>query len=108
VTHDIPHDLSPELAQLAARKAVEAYGERFAKFSFSSRWVKDDHVEIHFSVKGVNLDGTMRVLPSKMTLDLEVPFLFRIFRGKAVEIIDREARTWIDRARRGELVPTAD
>ena len=36
-------------------------------------------------------------------LDLDVPFVFRLFKSKAVEVIEREVRVWIDKAKRGEL-----
>jgi hypothetical protein len=32
-----------------------------------------------------------------------VPLVFRPFRGKALEIIEREARVWLEKAKKGEL-----
>jgi hypothetical protein len=91
-------------ARAAARKAVEAYGQRFQDYSFTARWVRDDRVELGFVVAGRRLEGAMEVLPSRLELELDVPFIFRPFRGTAISIIEREAVAWLDRAKAGELV----
>jgi hypothetical protein len=107
VKHDIRHDLDMDTAKLAARKAVEAYGERFADYDFRSRWVDDTLVELSFAVAGKRLDGNMRVRSDALALSLDVPFVFRVFKNRAIDIIEREARKWIDRARNGELSESA-
>ena len=48
----------------------------------------------HFHIK---IDGP------EVYVQLEVPFIFRIFRGRALEVIDREVRLWIEKAKNGEL-----
>lgn len=103
MTHDIPHKLDMETAKLAARKAVEAYGARFEKYDFSANWVSDTRVELGFSVKGKRLNGAMTVRPNDLHLELDVPFVFKVFSGKAIDIIDREAKEWIRKAEAGEL-----
>jgi hypothetical protein len=103
VTHDIPHDLDFALAKLAAEKAAEAYGKRFAEYDYRYKWVRDDRVELGFTVIGKRLEGAMTVKPTKLELELEVPFMMRPFRGKAIEIIEKEAREWLAKAKRGEL-----
>ena len=103
MTHDIPHDLSIDLAKLAAQKAAESYAERFAEYDYKATWVSDTRVELGFSVMGKRLEGAMNVKPRKLELELEVPFMFRPFKGKALEIIEKEARVWIQKAKNGEL-----
>lgn len=103
VKHDIPHDLEIEQAMLAARKAVEAYSERFDGYDFRSRWVSDRLVELSFAIAGKRMDGNLEVRASALALSLEVPFVFRMFKGKAIGIIEREAKKWIEKARNGEL-----
>ena len=102
-THDIPHDLDHDLAKLAARKAAEAYAERFAKYDYRARWISDTRVELGFTVMGRRLEGAMTVKSDRLSLELEVPLMFRPFQGKALQIIEQEAQVWLDRARRGEL-----
>ncbi|MFO7563353.1 MAG: polyhydroxyalkanoic acid system family protein [Enhygromyxa sp.] len=103
MTHDIPHDLDLDLAKLAAHKAAEAYGERFAEYDYKATWVRDDRVELGFTVVGKRLEGSMTIKPDRLELELDVPFMMRPFRGKAIQIIEKEARTWLDKAKRGEL-----
>lgn len=102
-THKIPHDLDLDLAKLAARKAAEAYGERFAEYNYKANWVRDDRVELSFEVMGKRLDGAMTVKPRQLDLELDVPFMFRPFQSKAISLIEREALGWIEKARKGEL-----
>ena len=103
MTHDIPHDLDFKLAKLAAERAAEAYGKRFADYDYRAKWVSDSRVELGFTVVGKRLEGAMTVKPDHLELELDVPFMLRPFRGKAIEIIEKEARSWIDKAQRGEL-----
>ncbi len=103
VKHDIRHDLNLELAKLVARKAVEAYGERFADYDFRSNWIDDSRVELSFAVAGKRLDGNITVRPDALALNLDVPFVFRMFKNKAIGIIEREANKWIEKAKSGEL-----
>ena len=103
VTHDIPHDLDISLARLAAKKAAEAYGKRFAEYDYEAKWVSENRVELGFTVVGKRLEGSMTIKPDRLELELDVPLLMRPFRGKAIEIIEKEARSWLDKAKRGEL-----
>ncbi|KIG16582.1 hypothetical protein DB30_04353 [Enhygromyxa salina] len=103
MTHDIPHDLDFALAKLAADKAALAYKERFAEYEYSYKWVNESRVELGFTVLGKRLAGVMTVKAKKLELELDVPMLFRPFRGKALEIIEKEARMWLQKAKNGEL-----
>jgi len=103
VTHDIPHDLDISLARLAAKKAAEAYGKRFAEYDYEAKWVSENRVELGFTVVGKRLEGAMTIKPDRLELELDVPLMLRPFRGKAIEIIEKEARSWLDKAKRGEL-----
>jgi hypothetical protein len=103
VTHDIPHDLDFDLAKLAAQKAAEAYGKRFAEYDYKAKWVSDARVELGFTVVGKRLNGAMTVKDDRLQLELDVPFMLRPFRGKAIDIIEKEAREWMAKAKRGEL-----
>ena len=60
-------------------------------------------VELAFTVKGKTLDGSLTVEPRKVVVQMDVPLLFRVFQGKAIDIIEREVQKWIDRAKSGEL-----
>ena len=38
-----------------------------------------------------------------IVMDLDVPFLFRPFQKRAMEVIEREVQVWIGKARSGEI-----
>ena len=101
--HSVPHDLDPALARRATEKAFEAYAERFASYSPTATWSSDRRCEVGFTVKGFSLKGAIEIEPTEILMDLDVPFLFRVFKGQALDIIEREVRTWIEKARRGEV-----
>jgi hypothetical protein len=66
-------------------------------------WVGERDARIEFNVKGMKLQGSIGIQPQVIELDLEVPFLFRLFKNKAIDVIDREVKIWLDKAKRGEL-----
>ena len=101
--HEIHHGLSPDLAKKAIDKAMEAYSARFAEYNPSFRWVTDNKGELGFKAKGVSVDGTIEIAGAKILVDLDVPFLLRIFKGKAIDVIDREVKKWVEKARNGEI-----
>ena len=101
--HQIAHDLDMSLAKEAAVRAFEAYQQRFANYHPTMQWANDQKARIGFSVKGVKLEGSIDILPRAIELDLDVPFLFRPFKGKAIEVIEKEVRNWLAKAKNGEL-----
>ena len=101
--HVMHHDLSPELAKKAAVRAFDSYKAKFSNLNPSLTWKSDTVARASFSVKGVSLEGTIELEPSAIAFDLEVPFLLRAFKGKAVDAMDRELRTWVAKAKAGEL-----
>jgi hypothetical protein len=101
--HEIEHGLSPELARKAVDKAMEAYSTRFAEFNPEFHWVSEDHGKLGFRAKGVSVKGDVEIVGPKILVDLEVPFLLRVFKGKAIEVIDREVHKWVEKARAGEI-----
>lgn len=101
--HNIPHDLSPELARTATERAFAAYTAKFPDYSPTSRWVNEHRAEISFSAKGLKLSGAIELQPKNIELELDVPFLLKPFSKKAVSIIETEIQEWIAKAKNGEL-----
>ena len=101
--HSVKHDLDPALAKRATEKAFEAYAERYSSYSPSATWATDKRCEVGFKVKGFALRGAIEIEPGEILMDLEVPFVLRVFKGQALDIIEREVRAWVEKARRGEL-----
>lgn len=101
--HKVPHDLDQEHARRVTDKALEAYKDRFSEYNPEIRWHGDDKAEVEFRAKGVSMKGTFQLLAGAIAIDMEVPFVFKVFRKKAIDVVDREIRTWIERAKKGEL-----
>lgn len=101
--HRVPHDLDTALAKKAAERAFEAYAQKFAKYQPTARWTTDTSCDISFSVKGITLRGKIALAPKAIEMDLEVPFLLRVFKGQAIGVIEKEIRKWLEKAKKGEL-----
>ena len=101
--HIIRHDLDVETAKKATQKAFAGYKQRFADYNPTADWVSENRAEIGFSAKGIKLDGAVELHPKEIHLELDVPFLFKPFRKKAMSIIEEEINDWVARAKAGEL-----
>jgi Putative polyhydroxyalkanoic acid system protein (PHA_gran_rgn) len=101
--HEIAHDLEANLAKEVAKHAFDAYRQRFADYNPTLHWIGEQDARIEFNVKGMKLHGSIGIRPRAIELDLDVPFVFRLFKGKAIDVIEREVRNWIGKAKRGEL-----
>jgi len=101
--HRVAHDLGKDKAKRAALAAFESYQARFGQYRPTATWVKDDRAEISFTAKGITLRGSLEVTDSAIEMDLDVPFLLRPFKDKALGAIEREIGAWVGKARRGEV-----
>jgi hypothetical protein len=101
--HSVPHDLGKDGAKKAALAAFNHYGTRFAKYQPTATWTRDDRADISFTAKGITLKGVLEIKDKSIDMDLDVPFLLRPFKDKALAAVDREIGGWIDKARRGEV-----
>ena len=96
--HQVPHALGQAKAKQIAIQALDSYKKRFGEYDPRCEWVSENLARIGFSVKGVKLNGSIEVLPSAFELDLDVPFLLRPFKGKAIGVIEEEIKKWIAKA----------
>jgi hypothetical protein len=101
--HEVHHGLGIELAKRAVRAAWASYEQRFAKYSPKATWTSDTRATVSFAAAGATLDGTLEVRERDVVIDLDVPFLLRPFRKRAIEVIEREIEHWVAKARAGEL-----
>lgn len=101
--HRVTHDLDFETAKHVTEKAFESYSERFANYSPTLEWVTEKKARITFTAKGMSMEGAITLMDGVIDLVLEVPFIFRPFRKKAIEIIENEIQKWIEKAKAGEL-----
>lgn len=101
--HSFPHSLDRDTAKQAAEKAWAVYQERFAKFNPTMTWEDTHRAAVGFSAKGVKVEGQLEVKDSTIEMELEVPFLLRPFKKKAVDIIGSEIQHWVEKAKSGDM-----
>ena len=101
--HAVPHDLGQERAKKVTEAAFESYKKKLAKYNPTTRWVSERRAEIAFAVKGITLKGALEVGEKSVDMELDVPFLLRPFKGKALSIIEGEIREWMAKAKAGDL-----
>ncbi|HLM76448.1 MAG TPA: polyhydroxyalkanoic acid system family protein [Polyangiaceae bacterium] len=90
--HIIHHHLDVAQTRRVADRALDHYVKRYAKYEPRVQWLDERRAEVAFTAKGVSIRGSVELQPGAVSVDLEVPFLFRAFRGMAVRIIDAELR----------------
>lgn len=101
--HRIEHNLPPERLRAAVAKFAQVYCERFKHYQASVQWLGDQELEVQFQVTGVRLSGRLHLGPDALTIDMDVPLAFRLFRGRAVRAIEEEVQPWLAAAARGDL-----
>ena len=99
----IPHDLDLPTAKRVAELAFEAYKSRFPEYRPTFRWASERQADVGFNAKGLQLDGAMRIEDKAIEFDLDVPLLLRPFRKIALDVIEREVRVWLDKAKSGAI-----
>jgi len=101
--HTIDTGLGVDISKKALEKAMQGYQARFSDYQPRFAWTGADRGEFSFTAKGISLRGTVVVRDRAIDLDMQVPLVFRIFQGRALDIIRDQVEQWIERARRGEL-----
>jgi putative polyhydroxyalkanoic acid system protein len=101
--HTIEHDLDLATAKKVTDRAFAEYGSRYPDYEPTLSWTNDRRANVSLNAKGVKLKGEMLIAEGSISLDLDVPFLFRPFQKKAIEVIDREVKVWIEKARNGQI-----
>jgi len=97
------HGLSKERAKKVTQKAIDAYTERFSDYNPRTEWVTEERAEVSFSAKGVTLEGSFELTDDDIVMRMDIPFLLKPFKGKAVDVVEREIDKWVQKAKDGEL-----
>ena len=101
--HQVVHDLPVPLAKKALDKAFETYSRRFSDYHPTLTWIDDRRAKAGFSVKGIKLSGGFEITEKSIGMELDVPFVFSIFKNQAMSVIEKEVAAWVIKAKRGEL-----
>lgn len=101
--HVIRHGVSQAQAKHAIETAIEAYSRKFPEYHPHSTWKSENKAEVSFKVKGMTLTTVIQITPETIESDMDVPFLFRPFKSRALNVIEREVQKWLARAKAGEI-----
>lgn len=101
--HVIHHGVTHKQAKQAIKAAITVYSRKFPEYHPKSRWQSDSQAQVTFKVKGMTLTATINVHPKTIESEMEVPFFFLPFRGRALRVIEDEIRKWVARAKAGEI-----
>src|SRR6185436_540679 len=101
--HVIQHTLDVATAKKVADRAFAEYRTRYPGYDPVLTWQDDRYAKVRFNAKGVHLDGGLRIGEKTIEFELDVPFVFRIFQKRAIEIVDTEVKVWLEKAKKGEL-----
>jgi hypothetical protein len=93
--HVLQHRLDLATSKQIADQAFAQYQKRLAKYEPTMCWLDDQHAEVQFEVKGIAMTGSVELRPGSVEIDLDVPFLFRPFRGIAIRVLEEELRMLI-------------
>jgi hypothetical protein len=103
IAHTVPHDVGRDLAKKATVAAMDSYSDKYGAYSPKTTWTGDYTATVAFHVKGLSLDGKIEVREREIALSMDVPFLLRPFKARALSIIEREIGAWMQRAKNGEF-----
>ncbi len=101
--HTIDTGLDKARSKKAIDRAMDEYKRRFAEYTPRYDWTTDDAGEFSFNAKGIKLGGTIKVRDHKVDVDMDVPFLFKIFQGRAMQVIEDQVVFWVEKAKKGEI-----
>lgn len=101
--HRVPHTVGRDLAKKATVAAMASYADKYGDYSPKVTWTADYNANVAFHVKGITMNGKIDVREKEIGLELDVPFLLRPFKSKALEVIEREINIWMGKAKAGEI-----
>lgn len=102
--HELRHDLDTTLVQSALQAAFASYQHRYAAYGPQLEWLSDRQATVGFCFKGLRLRGRVELAPGRIELCMEqVPAVLRLFRARALQVIDQELNRWMTLAREGRL-----
>jgi hypothetical protein len=94
--HTTPHGLALPDAVKMVRGALAEYEERFAAYGPMVDWLDGQRAQVAFKVSGVRLTGQIRITPDAVEIEMNPPLVFRLFRKRAVKIIDAEIKRLVE------------
>jgi hypothetical protein len=84
-------------------KAYESYRERLADHNPKLEWLGQDQARVSFTVVRKSLVSNFKIQGEDVTVEGDIPFIFRPFRSKIEGVLREEIEKWAGRARAGEI-----
>ena len=96
--HVFTHDSDFETAKRAVDLAWEHYKEQLSKYKPELEWADDSLAKIKFSVGRILFRFEIVVGKDAYDISANVPPLFRMFKKRAVLLLEDEIRKWSSKA----------
>lgn len=101
--HAVPHNLGQKRAKQVTDAMLKAYKTKYSKYHPAGKWLSPNKASISFKTAGMTVSGVIEILPDKILIDFEVPFLFRPFSKKAIQVVEADIKSWIAKAKKGKV-----
>ena len=96
--HVFSHNIDFETAKRAVDMAWESYKERLAKYRPSLEWVDDSMAKVGFKVGSIAFRCEILVGSTEFEVSASVPAIFRMFKKRAILVIEDDIRKWTAKA----------
>ena len=102
--YSVQHGLS-DVSQVRAvvDKAYESYKERLANHDPKLTWNGEQRAKIEFSVLGKSISTDVQIDDEELNIEGDLPWAFKFFEKKILDVVGGEVDKWLAKARAGEL-----
>lgn len=100
VKHGLP---DRSRVRTVVERAYEAYKQRLAKNDPTLTWIDDSAAKIGFTVMGKSLVTDVTIDDSDLRITGKIPFFFKPFERKILDVVGGEVDKWLAKARAGEI-----
>jgi hypothetical protein len=90
--HRIEHSLEPARARQIVAAALVRYALRYARYKPHLTWLDRWRAAFAFEVRGLRVEGQLVFEPGALAVHAELPWALRPFRGRAVRLLEEQAR----------------
>jgi hypothetical protein len=97
MTLSIPHRLTQEEARRRVENGVTSFRNQFGAHlaQVDERWT-GNHMDFTFSVAGQSVSGCVDVFPDKVSLEIDLPWIFAMIADRLRGRIQQEGRKMLE------------
>ena len=93
--HAIKHPLSPDRAKKMLDRLFGVYGEHYKEYDLETSWSDEKTAQIGMKVKGREITGQVKVCDDCYEVDIELPAIVRMFKGRIRKELDDTVAEWV-------------